>query len=414
MDLNETEDLLRLHHATGESVPAASKPLQNVGGDPGNNASTPSTFQRLFWLATVILLFATGLSYFAFLLIGILLGIIYTLWHLRRQATTVQPNRVKCIASHPDDPNAIALSFISGHISLWRKSETPMKSFSDGANDKEWKSILTRHISSEGVRSCRFLSSGKVVTACDDGRIRVYDDKDGRQLYNFAAHDDFVRSLAVHPSRSQVLSGSDDRTVKLWDAEFNWACMRTYFGHSHYVMDVRFNPHKPQEFATASLDRVVFLWDLDSSEAMRVLEGHEQGVNCVAYCTQNQSVLASGSDDQTIIIWNHQTAERLHTLRGHTDNVTALLYHNEHPYLFSTSEDATVRLWKVPMSDKEAYQPLLEHKLSSRGWALCSFPAGFCVGHDFGCLPLEVSSSDEDGDAIQLFEHTGFPQEKKE
>lgn len=45
--------------------------------------------------------------------------------------------------------------------------------------------------------------------------------------------------------------------IKLWDWERKWSCVQVFEGHSHYVMDVVFNPKDYNQFASASLDRTV-------------------------------------------------------------------------------------------------------------------------------------------------------------
>lgn len=45
--------------------------------------------------------------------------------------------------------------------------------------------------------------------------------------------------------------------IKLWDWEQKWSCIQVFVGHSHYVMDVVFNPKDNNQFASASLDGTV-------------------------------------------------------------------------------------------------------------------------------------------------------------
>ena len=68
---------------------------------------------------------------------------------------------------------------------------------------------------------------------------------------------DYIRCLAVHPTQSFVISSSDDMLIKLWDWEKNWQCVQVFEGHTHYVMQLTFNPKDPNTFASASLDRTI-------------------------------------------------------------------------------------------------------------------------------------------------------------
>lgn len=85
-------------------------------------------------------------------------------------------------------------------------------------------------------------------------------------------------------------------------------------------MQLAINPNDKNNFATASLDKTVKVWFLDSSEASFTLEGHEQGVNCVDYHPRKPH-LASGADDSTVRIWNYKTKLCIQVLEGHERGV---------------------------------------------------------------------------------------------
>ena len=50
------------------------------------------------------------------------------------------------------------------------------------------------------------------------------------------------RHIAVHPTLPYCLTCSDDMLIKLWDWDKGWACTQVFEGHSHYVMQLVFNP----------------------------------------------------------------------------------------------------------------------------------------------------------------------------
>lgn len=105
------------------------------------------------------------------------------------------------------------------------------------------------------VRSAKFIvRENWVIAATDDKYIRVYNYDKMEKVVEFEGHKDYIRSLAVHPSLPYVVSASDDHVLKLWNWSENWACAKTFEGHSHYAMQVAFNPTDPATFASASLD----------------------------------------------------------------------------------------------------------------------------------------------------------------
>lgn len=108
------------------------------------------------------------------------------------------------------------------------------------------------------VRSAKFIARKQwVVAGADDMFIRVYNYNTMDKIEVFEAHADYIRCVAVHPTLPYVLSSSDDMLIKLWDWEKGWLCTQVFEGHSHYVMQVTFNPKDTNTFASASLDRTI-------------------------------------------------------------------------------------------------------------------------------------------------------------
>ncbi|XP_020404747.1 coatomer subunit beta'-1 [Zea mays] len=156
------------------------------------------------------------------------------------------------------------------------------------------------------VRSAKFISRKQwVVAGADDMFIRVYNYNTMDKVKVFEAHTDYIRCVAVHPTLPYMLSSSNDMLIKLWDWDKGWVCTQIFKGHSHYVMQVTFNPKDINTFASASLDRTTKIWSLGSPDPNFTLDGHQKGVNCVDYFTGgDRPYLITGSDDSTAKVWD--------------------------------------------------------------------------------------------------------------
>ena len=87
--------------------------------------------------------------------------------------------------------------------------------------------------------------------------------------------------MAFSPDGKQVVSGSRDKTVRLWDAATG-ATLQTLEGHTHYVTSVAFSPDGKQ-VVSGSIDQTVRLWDMATGAALQTLEGHTDAVTSVTF-----------------------------------------------------------------------------------------------------------------------------------
>lgn len=240
--------------------------------------------------------------------------------------------RVKSVDFHPQEPWILSALF-SGHIFIWNYSTKNL--------------VKSLEVCALPLRCAKFVPSKEwIVVGADDNKIRVYNYNTLEKVADFEAHTDYIRCLVVHPTLPYVLSSSDDMTVKLWDWDHNWQLGQTFEGHNHYVMQVEFNPKDTNTFASASLDRSVKIWGLNSTTPHYSLEGHTRGVNCVSYFRGgDRPYLVSGGDDHLVKIWDYQTKACVATLEGHSSNISTVCFHPQLPVLISGSEDGTVRIW---------------------------------------------------------------------
>ncbi|CAD6336442.1 unnamed protein product [Miscanthus lutarioriparius] len=283
--------------------------------------------------------------------------------------------RVKSVDLHSTEP-WIMSSLYSGSVCIWNyQTQTMVKSF---------------EVSELPVRSAKFIARKQwVVAGADDMFICVYNYNTMDKVKLFEAHTDYIRCVAVHPTLPYVLSSSDDMLIKLWDWDKGWMCTQIFEGHSHYVMQVTFNPKDTNTFASASLDRTVKIWSLGSPDPNFTLDGHSKGVNCVDYFTGgDRPYLITGSDDQTAKVWDYQTKSCVQTLEGHAHNVSAVCFHPEIPIIMTGSEDGTVRLWH---STTYRLENTLNYGLE-RVWALGYMKGSrrVVIGYDEGTIMIKI------------------------
>ena len=154
--------------------------------------------------------------------------------------------------------------------------------------------------------------------------------------------------------RETLASGSDDETVKLWEA-CSGKLLRTLERHQSQVASVGFD-QQGETLATGSIDNTVKLWEAGSGKLLRTLAGHQSYVVSVAFDRQGET-LASGSYDNTVKLWEARSGKLLRTLEGHTGQVERVAFSADGRLLASRSDDHTIRLWSCETWETVAVIP---------------------------------------------------------
>lgn len=114
-------------------------------------------------------------------------------------------------------------------------------------------------------------------------------------------------------------------------------------GHSAAVNSLAVS-HDGQWLASASADRSLRLWHLDSGRELRRLRGHTLDVTAVAW-SRDDRLLASGGNDGTVRLWETATGRLVATLAAHEGFVTALAFSPDGQAIVTSGTDKTIKLW---------------------------------------------------------------------
>ena len=226
----------------------------------------------------------------------------------------------RCVAiceGHAESVGAIAMS---------RKAfsgDSPSASGSSGGDN------LRFMFTGSQDRTIKMWDVSSVPLTADDGEdAHVVKCK---SLTTHKAHDKDINSLDVAPNDRLLVSGSQDRTAKVWEIEYvatsagvrgELKLLGTCKGHKRGVWCVRFGKAE-RVLATGSGDKTVKLWSLDDFTCVKTFEGHTNSVLRVDFINAGMQMVSSASDG-LVKLWNVRDETCAATMDNHEDKVSSL------------------------------------------------------------------------------------------
>jgi WD40 repeat protein len=120
---------------------------------------------------------------------------------------------------------------------------------------------------------------------------------------------------------------------------------RRLAGHTDHVTSVAFAPDG-RHAVSGSLDRTIKLWELPAGREVRTLSGHTYGLGSVAFSPDGRRILSSAIHDRTVRIWDAAGGRELLTLRQPSAVYAAALAPDGALVVVAT-RDESLRIWDV-------------------------------------------------------------------
>ncbi|KAJ3979529.1 WD40-repeat-containing domain protein [Lentinula detonsa] len=173
-------------------------------------------------------------------------------------------------------------------------------------------------------------------------------------------HTDYITAVAFSPDGRKIVSGSWDKTIRIWNADTGEAIGNPLQGHSDGVTSVAFSPDG-KRIVSGSEDGLIRIWNVDTREAIGdPLQGYSHWVNSVAFSPDGKRIV-SGFEDGLIIIWNADTGEAIgDPLQGNLNLVTSVAFSPDGKRIVSGSADCLIRIWNADTGEAIG-NPLQRH-----------------------------------------------------
>eukprot|EP01133_Synstelium_polycarpum_P003496 gene3496-3995_t len=151
-----------------------------------------------------------------------------------------------------------------------------------------------------------------------------------------SGHQGSVMVVKFNATGSYCLSGSQDKTIKLWNPE-KQLLIHTFNAHGYQIIDVVSSSDSTMIFSCA--ERQLYQWDIGTGEVVRRFKGHPQ----------DNSLLVSGSYDKSIKIWDLRSRnyEAIQSMEEAQDSVTSVYVNDQEYEIISSSVDGSIRTYDI-------------------------------------------------------------------
>lgn len=210
----------------------------------------------------------------------------------------------------------------------------------DMLSDSEVISVPSRYMEAEGALALGFSPLRSVTWSASSGPQPII--QKGRPTA-----DDLIPLLA---------GDADPRMdrLKQWIVNLDAADRSHQLnlrGHQARVSSLIFAPDG-RTLISGSIDKTVRLWDAWTGQEMRKLVAHSGGVNAVAV-SRDGTVIISGSFDQTLVCWDARDGRILRKFEGSLSQILAVSMSTSALVAVSGSEGGSIRLWDIS-TDKQS------------------------------------------------------------
>jgi WD40 repeat protein len=200
--------------------------------------------------------------------------------------------------------------------------------------------VLNKH--SEAVKSVAFSADGSMLaTGSDDKTIILWNTETGEAVTTIG--NNFFPVKAIQFFSNDELFAASGPDIKLID--FQGKIIRTFPGKTAHIWSLDYD-RSSGRITGGSYGKTIRVWDIATGKEVLVLEGHEKSTLPVCFSPSGDRIL-SGSLDQTVRLWDADSGKQLKKMDAHSGNIFSVAFHPNGRYAASASGDKTIRLWDL-------------------------------------------------------------------
>ncbi len=267
---------------------------------------------------------------------------------------TAHPEGVEVVRFSTKDANILATASKDGIIKLWK-----LKEHSSTKVKTEQFAEFKGHQGS--IVSFRFTEDGKQLATAgkNDSVVRLWKVNKEETALKLLGHQKPIDSVRFNVERPEIVTASDDGTVRLWDIStiplIKPKLLENHPNNNIKIKSVRFSPDA-QRIATAGSEGVIRLWLRQGDKWIeeKCFPANQGGtIWSMDFSPQkDKDILATAGNDGTVKLWNFK-GERLDTSPAFTkplinnSKVESVRFNHQGDILAIVGENSKAGLWKI-------------------------------------------------------------------
>ncbi|KIM46585.1 hypothetical protein M413DRAFT_421887, partial [Hebeloma cylindrosporum] len=217
------------------------------------------------------------------------------------------------------------------------------------------QNILQGH--TDIVTAIAFSPDGKhIISGSQDKTLRIWDAETGNAVgLPLEGHDEIVWQVAFSPDGKHIIrwiiAGQSDGAIYIWDAITGQVLCEPLEGHiDSKVWVAAFSPNG-KWIAVGYYDGTILIWDKITRNIVGVpLNWHTSPVCCIAFSSDGKHIVSCSGDK--IIIWNTESHQVRGAFQGHTNFLNAVAFSPDNKHIISCSDDHTIRIWDAEITEQ--------------------------------------------------------------